>query len=69
MKRFEVHLTPGELNFLEVAVDTLLEQLNDVLSDTSKPYELSNLIERIEDGESLTVQFKKLRKVKFKTQK
>lgn len=67
-KRYEFRVTPGELNFLEVAVDTLLEQQRDILKDalTMKQVETQRLIERIEDGESLNDLFKKVRTVNLK---
>lgn len=71
--KYRIDLESLELNFLEVAVDTLLEELQDVVghSDPAELSEagLSDIPGRIEAGERIREQFKRLRKIKIYKQK
>lgn len=71
--KYRIDLDSLELNFLEVAVDTLLEELHDVVGyqDLTELSEagLSDIPSRIEAGERVREQFKRLRKVKMYKQK
>jgi hypothetical protein len=71
--KYRIDLDSLELNFLEVAVDTLLEELHDVVGhqDLTELSEagLSDMPDRIEIGERIREQFKRLRKIKIYQQK
>ena len=71
--KYRVDLDTMELNFLEVAVDTLLEQLNDIVGENTilelTEAGLSDIPDRIKCGEAVRAQFKRLRKVKIYQQK
>lgn len=61
-KRFNINVDSMHLNFLEVAVDTLLDELSDVINGEPilDPH-IQDVVSRIEYGEKLRATFKKLR--------